>query len=186
MEPDELFFTRGIWNGNTRFDLRKWVIKHEFDNDMKKFVTLVFPTKSGQSITPQQLAKFHEQLDVISAAVEEAKKDKKFEAKFSLGQRLFFTVSSKPFFKCQFRKWYIPRAIYKSRLERCDMSNFESDLRPSEDGAVFGLWSFDKCKQIALEAVEKFGLEKCQCEDPQICSFCSPFEWEVQMAKRQI
>ena len=97
-----MVFTRSLYEGEFCYDLRKWVVKQEFDKDVDKFITLVFPTKAGQSIKPAQLAKFFEQIDDTMKAVQEAKKHKHYEARFSLGGGLMFTVSSKPYFKCQF------------------------------------------------------------------------------------
>ena len=185
MGPDDLVFTRSLYEGEYRYDLRKWIVKKEFDRDVDKFITLVFPTKAGQSIRPPQLAKFLEQLDDITKAVQEAKKDKHYEARFSLGGGLMFTVSSKPYYKAQFRRWYLPKLVYKNRIDTRNIDGYQDDLRPSHDGAVFSLWSFDKFRQIAQEAIEKYGNEKCQCEDSSICSFCSPFTWEIQIAKNR-
>ena len=186
MQSDGMYFTRGYYKEFLRYDLRKWVLQNQFDKDTQKYNTLIFPTKAGQSMTPHQLTRLFELLDQIAAAIEEAKNGfKSFEARFHLGDHLYCTVSGAPYFKIQLRRWYIPKKLLEERKMLLDVNNYQKDLRPSQDGAVFGLYCFNVFRQIVSDAIAQFGVQKCECEEPSICSFCSPYTCEIQQLKNQ-
>lgn len=181
MFVDDMYVVKGEFAGQKRMDLRKWCMERSWMNQsFQDIETIPIPKKMGQSLTFEQWYNLYQKLDDIEAAVETSKRCKDFDKKFDLGGKARFTVSGSPYHKCQIRTYFMPKALHQKRVSNGDLENIEADLRPSHNGAVFPTLAFPRFKEIVKESFNLIEFKKCGCENPKLCSFCSPYTHDIQ------